>query len=194
MSNYDRQYRAEPHLFGEPYREFVAFVEALEGAGSALDLGCGQGRDALMLAAHGHHVTGIDASQVAIAQLTERARTHGLGVTGIVGDYYQFEFTTEYDLVVMDSILHFGQDRDKEIGLLDRVFRHVRTGGMVCLFVHRSRTKDRHLNRYLGSLSDGWAVVEDRYIDYVYEETQTGFRSASQFRMVVVRSQEGEKT
>lgn len=63
MSDYDKQYQTETELFGAAYPEFEKFVqENKHSNGSALDLGCGQGRDALMLARHGYWVTAVDNS------------------------------------------------------------------------------------------------------------------------------------
>ena len=90
--------------------------------------------------------------------------------------------------------LHFGRDRERERCLLDRVLKHTRPGGHVFLFVHSTRAKKQHLDTYLGSVEDSWEIVVDRRINYVYEETQSGFRSTSRFRMVVLRAQQGERT
>ncbi len=193
MSQYDEQYRVEEHLFGTPYPEFVSFVEAMDIRGNALDLGCGQGRDALMLAAHGFSVTGVDESRTGISQMVERARARDLNVTGVVGDFHTFEFVEDDDVIVLDSILHFGADRAKELHLLDRVFTHTKEGGYVFIFIQKSPAKEKRLRDYLSGLADHWQVVEDRTIDYVYEETQTGFRSASQFNMVVVGRRQSDQ-
>lgn len=47
--------------------------------GDALDLGCGNGGDALWLARQGWHVTAVDISAVAVERLAGLARSHGLG-------------------------------------------------------------------------------------------------------------------
>jgi len=57
-----------------------ARLEALFRRGDrVLDLGCGTGEDALMLAARGVRVVGIDASPERIAQAREKASERGLG-------------------------------------------------------------------------------------------------------------------
>ncbi|MFJ7058785.1 class I SAM-dependent methyltransferase [Streptomyces microflavus] len=48
-------------------------------AGDALDLGCGEGGDALWLARQGWRVTAVDLSAVAVERLTGLARSLGLG-------------------------------------------------------------------------------------------------------------------
>ncbi|WNO70469.1 MULTISPECIES: class I SAM-dependent methyltransferase [unclassified Streptomyces] len=47
--------------------------------GDALDLGCGDGGDALWLARHGWHITAVDIAAVAVERLAGLARSRGLG-------------------------------------------------------------------------------------------------------------------
>ena len=117
MSNYDNQYDTETDLFGSPYKEFEDFVKvhAVKGA-KALDVGCGQGRDALMLAQYEYEVTGVDSSKVGIDQMIERANDRSLQVKGVVTSYYDYELNEKYDAIVLDSILHFEKaDRKKAL-------------------------------------------------------------------------------
>ena len=44
----------------------------IEIGGNLVELGCGNGRDSLYFAKHGVHVTGIDASEVAINELQKK--------------------------------------------------------------------------------------------------------------------------
>ncbi len=47
--NYDKYYKDEKY-FGEPYKGLVEFFKSYSPKGTVLDLGCGQGRDAVALA------------------------------------------------------------------------------------------------------------------------------------------------
>ena len=73
---WDERYRAKDALFsGNPNRQVVAETEGLT-PGTALDVGCGEGGDAIWLAGRGWRVTGTDFSAVALdrcAALAERA-------------------------------------------------------------------------------------------------------------------------
>jgi SAM-dependent methyltransferase len=55
---------------GRPNPQLVAEAEGL-APGTALDVGCGEGADALWLAARGWEVTGVDISVVALARAAE---------------------------------------------------------------------------------------------------------------------------
>ena len=182
MTQYDQQYQQEPTLFGAPYPEFEAFVKAHPGnQGKALDIGCGQGRDSLMLARHGYQVTGVDSSKVGIEQMLRQAKVDDLPVTGIVNSFHEFEPEQNYDAIVLDSILHFEKaDRKNELALLDRLYPRLNPGGYLFIFVHKSRHKEQTLHDWLDRQPD-LELIQGGYIDYTYEETSTDFNT--QFQM-----------
>ncbi|TDD54746.1 class I SAM-dependent methyltransferase [Saccharopolyspora elongata] len=63
---WDERYSSEDQLFsGEPNGALVAEAADLP-PGQALDVGCGEGADALWLARRGWQVTAVDVSQVAL--------------------------------------------------------------------------------------------------------------------------------
>lgn len=189
MTNYDKQYQDEINLFGAPYAEFEAFVrEHAPQSGTALDLGCGQGRDALMLAKHGYTVTGVDGSRVGIDQMLAAAQSQNLAVTGIVADFYTYPLADTYDAIVLDSILHFGKaDKSKELALLNAVAQQLNPNGYLFLFVHKSAQKERVLKTWRTSLSDTLSIVHEAYVDYVYKESVSGFQSKFQYYMLVLQ-------
>ncbi len=75
---WDERYRSADALWsGEPNAQLIAEAAAL-APGSALDVGCGEGADAIWLAQRGWRVTAIDISSVAL----ERGRAQA----AVVGD------------------------------------------------------------------------------------------------------------
>ncbi|MBJ7340569.1 class I SAM-dependent methyltransferase [Mycolicibacterium sp.] len=62
---------------GRVNANFAAVVADLT-TGRALDLGCGEGGDAVWLAQRGWQVTAVDVSDTAIGRATELARDHGV--------------------------------------------------------------------------------------------------------------------
>lgn len=189
MSDYDRQYQTEQALFGVPYAEFEAFVaqHAPQG-GRALDLGCGQGRDSLMLARHGYTVTGVDSSRVGIEQMVARANAQGLAVSGVVDDLFSYRPEQPVDAIVLDSILHFAKmDKVKELALLDALPNQLKPDGFLFLFVHKSKQKEAVLKQWLAGVDKLFEVAEQGYIDYVYRETVSGFESAFQYYMLILQ-------
>src|SRR5437764_4057915 len=67
----------------DPHPAVVALLLELKarGARRALDLGCGVGRHALLLAEHGLDVEAIDGSAAGLAVLREKAAARGLSLS-----------------------------------------------------------------------------------------------------------------
>jgi len=65
---------------GQPNAQLVAEATDLS-PGSALDVGCGEGADAVWLAQHGWDVTAVDISQVALDRAREHAKDAGVAIT-----------------------------------------------------------------------------------------------------------------
>ena len=77
--------------------------------GSALDLGCGAGWNALKLAELGWSVTGVDWSERAIELARQSANERGLDVTFSIGDITMWKPPTEFDLVINTYALPSGE-------------------------------------------------------------------------------------
>ena len=73
MKGYDKYYQTAD-LFGQPYPELIEFFQQYEPKGSLVDLGCGQGRNAIPLARLGYNITVIDSSKVGVEQMNSTAR------------------------------------------------------------------------------------------------------------------------
>jgi 2-polyprenyl-3-methyl-5-hydroxy-6-metoxy-1,4-benzoquinol methylase len=85
----------------QPNRLFAAEVDDLP-PGRALDVACGEGRNAVWLAERGWRVTAIDFSDVALAKGARLAESRGVEVEWIVGDVLTHELGTQaFDLVAV---------------------------------------------------------------------------------------------
>ena len=73
---WDEKYSAQPALWGAEPNQFVRARLAELEPGVAVDLACGNGRNAVWLARRGWRVTGVDISTVAL----EQARVRGAGM------------------------------------------------------------------------------------------------------------------
>lgn len=78
QEEWDARYRENPRMWsGEPNAALVRETADL-AAGTALDLGCGEGADAIWLARHGWKVTAVDFSGVALARAAEHGEAAGV--------------------------------------------------------------------------------------------------------------------
>jgi SAM-dependent methyltransferase len=106
--------------------------------GDALDLGCGDGGDALWLATQGWHVTAVDISAVAVERLAAFAGSHGLDdrVTAVRHDLGGAFPRGEFDLVCA-HYLHTPFDLDRA-AVLRSAAHALRPGGRLLVVDHGS--------------------------------------------------------
>lgn len=77
-SSWDERYSGEEQIWsGAPNAQLVAEVSGL-AAGSALDVGCGEGGDVIWLARQGWRVTGADFSAGGLARAARHAEEAGV--------------------------------------------------------------------------------------------------------------------
>jgi 2-polyprenyl-3-methyl-5-hydroxy-6-metoxy-1,4-benzoquinol methylase len=91
--------------------------QELEGIpiGTALDLGCGSGANALKLAERGWSVVGVDWAEHAIELAKRSAQEKGLDATFTVGDVTTWEPPGQYDLVISTYALPGGEDSKRAL-------------------------------------------------------------------------------
>jgi SAM-dependent methyltransferase len=132
--DWDRRY-SEPNLLwsAAPNRFLVAEASEL-APGRALDLACGEGRNALWLAGLGWHVTAVDYSSVAIAKARDRARDEGLEVDFVCADLLEYvPEEAAYDLVV---VLYLQLPPEQRRRVLERAEKALAPGGTFVLVGH----------------------------------------------------------
>ena len=93
---WDARYAAAPLVWSAGPNQFVATELGALRPGRAVDLACGEGRNAIWLAAQGWHVTGVDFSAVAL----DKARQLSTAVEWVVGDALTWN-GTGYDLALL---------------------------------------------------------------------------------------------
>jgi len=126
---WDGKYRREarlPHSLRPPVPVLERFAAEGRG-GTALDLACGTGRNALWLARHGWNVTAADISGVALGILAKTAKRQGVSekIEILRTDLEDWSPSSPYDLVLMVNYL----DRS----LIRRLLPAIRPGGLFIL-------------------------------------------------------------
>jgi len=127
---WEAAYRDEeaPSAFGPPAEEIRALAAKLRPGSVALDLGCGDGRNALFLLDQGLYVTAVDTSSAALEKLARRAEPDRERLRTYVGDVRGFPLEGRYDLVVAHGLLHLMPRRDWS-GLIKAIQDHTAPHG-----------------------------------------------------------------
>jgi SAM-dependent methyltransferase len=135
---WDERYRSADALWsGQPNPQLVTEVAGLT-PGTALDAGCGEGADALWLAARGWQVTAVDISTVAVERGAAHARAIGMDVAQRI-TWLQADLTNwipaaaSYDLVSA-QFLHL--PREPREALFRRLAAAVASGGSLLIVGH----------------------------------------------------------
>ena len=132
-TDYDKLYCETPNALGEPNTAIVKFFEEF-GLPSArvLDVGCGQGRDALFIARLGHKVVGVDASPNGIRDLTITANRERLTLEGVVADITAYNPEGNFDVVLFDRTLHM-LPTEQRLNALEKLLSHVEKKGWILI-------------------------------------------------------------
>ena len=131
---YNRVYASPPDFNIRPNQLLVSAVEGVK-PGRALDVGMGQGRNALFLAGKGWDVTGFDVADVGLKQAQQSASATGAKITTVHASDEEFDFGRErWDLI---AIIYAIEKRS-----VHRVRDALRPGGLVVLEAgHRETSK-----------------------------------------------------
>lgn len=128
---WNRRYASVPLLWDVDPGPFLGQEMGTTAPGQALDLGAGEGRNAIWLAERGWTVTGVDFSDVAVeraADLAEKAGVTG-SVTWVVADLASYEPPrAAFDLVLL---LFVHLPADQRAALLGRAVRALAPGGTI---------------------------------------------------------------
>ncbi len=107
-SRFNRFYRGKGLSFGDkPTPALKNYVELDNINGEVLDLGCGDGRNALYMAKKDFNVTAVDVSDVGLKKMMEVAEEMGLGdkIEPICADVVEWEFPqSRFGLVIAVTI------------------------------------------------------------------------------------------
>ncbi|HEX3542202.1 MAG TPA: class I SAM-dependent methyltransferase [Acidimicrobiales bacterium] len=84
-AEWDERYSASNRIWSGAPNGTLITETAQEIPGRALDVGCGEGADAVWLARHGWQVTGLDVSAVALSRAREAAKDAGVEIEWVHG-------------------------------------------------------------------------------------------------------------
>lgn len=134
IERWNRRYSARELIWSIEANRTVQAELADLSPGKALDLGCGEGRNALWLAEQGWQVTAVDFSSVALAKARRIADHRGLTVEWVEADLSRYVPAGDtYDLVLI-CFLH--TDSGERSHWLPSAAEAVRRGGTFLYLGH----------------------------------------------------------
>lgn len=159
IAGWEQMYRSGER--GSEDAPTVLLVETIERlpAGTAVDLACGAGRNAIYMAERGWAVTAIDGSVKAIELVQQRAAAHGVRVHTCVSDLTMPDFAMPPDTFDLVLIAYYLQ-RD----LFAKAKAAVRPGGVLIAIVHtpepgKEWSEKRAAPGELRAFFEGWDIL-----------------------------------
>jgi cyclopropane fatty-acyl-phospholipid synthase-like methyltransferase len=145
---WDEVYKGTPPWdLDHPQPAFQGLVQSGEiNPGRALDIGCGRGENAIMLAMSGCDAMGIDLAEDAISDAKAKATERHVKVNFAVGNVLQMDRLFEegdFDVVIDSGLFHVMTDEERPV-FAWQVHRVLKDGGkyfMLCF-------SDKELGEY----------------------------------------------
>lgn len=152
---YDKVYSGVPEFTTEPNRLLMETVDGRK-PGRALDVGMGQGRNALALARLGWDVTGFDVSAVGLAKARAAAMAQGVAINAVHASDEEFDFGRDrWDLI---ALLYAIEKRS-----VFRVKAALRPGGVVVVEAAHREASDAEWefeSNELLRIFDGFTILK----------------------------------
>ncbi len=99
---WDQVYNQPTYIYGKSAASFlVENYQYIPYQSSVLDLGMGEGRNAIFLAQKGYQVTGIDLSSVAVKKAKSLAQERGVKLKTVVASALEYDFAEKsFDAII----------------------------------------------------------------------------------------------
>lgn len=101
-TQWDEKYSRPTFIYGKSPAQFLAEnYQYIPFEGTVLDMGMGEGRNAVFLAQKGYKVTGIDISSVAVKKAYLLAQEFGVKIKGVVASLEEYKIPpNSFDAIV----------------------------------------------------------------------------------------------
>lgn len=164
-ADWDRRYDGAGYVWEIEPNRFVAEQVLPLAPGRALDLGAGEGRNAVWLATRGWDATAVDFSTVGVEKAARLAADHDVSVRTVVADALTYEVGAgAWDLVLLS---YLQLPTDERLAVVRRAAAGVAPGGTLLVIAH-DRT----------NLERGYGGPQDPDVLYDVDETVAAIAGA----------------
>lgn len=108
-----------------------------------LDVGCGEGKDAVFLAKNGYIVTAFDMAESGLEKGRMLAEKNGTYVNFYKADINDFELQDNYDIIFCSGVFHYMKP-EKRTEVVEKLKKHTNSGGLhvINVFVEKPFIKN----------------------------------------------------
>ncbi len=137
-NEYDMRYSDSDYYWGiEPNHSCYEVMKLLPPIKpyKLLDVGCGEGRDAVFFAKNGYDVTAFDSSDHGIEKTKKLAKKNNIYVNSFVANLNEYLPKDSYDIVFSSSVLHL-VPKQTAVDFLRTAIDNTNDGGIHVIQVH----------------------------------------------------------
>lgn len=131
-TEYDNHYAGKEYYWGlQPNRLLYEIMQRKPPIKpyKILDIGCGEGKDAVFLAKNGYDVTAFDISEKGIRKAKTLADVHGVTVDFFKADIKDFRIETDYDIIFSSGVFHYIPQNLRQ-SIINNLKTHTRVNGL----------------------------------------------------------------
>ncbi|MCM1523952.1 MAG: methyltransferase domain-containing protein [Ruminococcus sp.] len=160
-----------------PNATVTEFEPLINHPSSVLDVGCGEGQNAVYLARQGHRVDAFDLSEHGIAKLKRRCESFNVHVNAFTANLTAYQFERCYDMVICFGTLHFVAENEWK-KFINHAKEYTNTGGIhiIQIFTDTVPASDDIAPFAVGLSKDGelkkmysdWEILQ--FKSYVFED------------------------
>lgn len=134
---WDQRYSRPTFIFGKSPAQFLAEnYQFIPYEGSVLDMGMGEGRNAVFLAQKGYKVTGVDLSSVAVKKSYLLAQEFGVKIKGVVASLKDYKIAPgSFDAI----ICFYWVDRQ----MVEKIKTWLKPGGILIYEAYTVKERER---------------------------------------------------
>ncbi len=146
-----------------------------------LDVGCGEGQNAIYLAQQGYYVDAFDISEYGIAKVNDRCEVLGVKLNAFIADLTEYEFEQNYDVIISFGTLHFVRKSEWK-KFINKAKKYTNDGGIhiIQLFTDVVLASDDIAPFAVGLAKDeeikelyaDWEILQ--FKSYVFEDEHPG--------------------
>jgi len=110
ITEYEKKYAGQEYYWGIAPNRLCYEIMRLKPPVKpyrVLDIGCGEGKDAVFLAKNGYIVSAFDASERGLEKARDLARLHQVDVNFFQADINEYELSEEYDIIFSSGVFHY---------------------------------------------------------------------------------------
>ena len=141
FTDYEEKYKSDDYYWGVTPNSICYEIMKLRPPVKqyrVLDIGCGEGKDAIFLAKNGYLVTAFDVAETGLEKAKELARKNHVQIDFFKANINEYVLSEEFDIIYSSGVLHY-IPLDKRKSFFDGLKKHTKSNGLNVLNVFVSK-------------------------------------------------------